>query len=158
MKICTKRSVLFAAVLMAAPLLVRAGFTLKELSPQSKACAECHRKESAALYNQWGSSKHYRGNVGCYECHMALTHELDAFEHYGQVISTLVTPRDCGRCHEAEVAEFNASHHAKAGRILGSLDNVLAEVVEGNQGFKTAAFVKGVSAAAVNGCWQCHGA
>jgi hydroxylamine dehydrogenase len=135
-----------------------AGFTLKEISPQSKACAECHRKESAAVYNQWGSSKHFRGNIGCYECHMALTNEVDAFEHYGRFISTIVTPKDCGRCHEQEVGEFNASHHAKAGRILGSLDNVLAEVVEGNTGLKTAMFPKGVSAAAVNGCWQCHGA
>jgi acyl-coenzyme A synthetase/AMP-(fatty) acid ligase len=33
----------------------------------------------------------------------------------------------CGRCHEKEVKEFGESHHAKAGRILGSLDNVLAE-------------------------------
>ena len=114
----------------------RAGFTLKEMSPQSKACAECHKKESAALYSQWGSSKHYRGNVGCYECHMALTNEVDAFEHYGQFISTIVTPKDCGRCHEQEVGEFNSSHHAKAGRILGSLDNVLAEVVEGNRGLQ----------------------
>jgi cytochrome c553 len=56
-----------------------------------------------------------------------------------------------------EVGEFTGSHHSKAGRILGSLDNVLAEVVEGNRGLKTAAFPQGNSAAAVNGCWQCHG-
>jgi hypothetical protein len=37
------------------------------------------------------------------------------------------------------------------------LDNVLAEVVEGNRGLKTKGFPDGVSAAAVNGCWQCHG-
>jgi cytochrome c553 len=49
------------------------------------------------------------------------------------------------------------SHHAKGGRILGSLDNVLAEVVEGNSAFVTPGFPEGVSAAAVNGCWQCHG-
>ncbi|MHC4819704.1 MAG: multiheme c-type cytochrome, partial [Planctomycetota bacterium] len=49
------------------------------------------------------------------------------------------------------------SHHAKGGRILGSLDNVLAEVVEGNNAFVTPGFPEGVSAAAVNGCWQCHG-
>ena len=55
------------------------------------------------------------------------------------------------------VREFNDSHHAKGARILGSLDNTLAEVVEGNSAFKTAAFPQGVSAAAVNGCWQCHG-
>lgn len=158
MKIRIKQLLLAAAVCFVMPLLARAGFTLKEISPESKACAECHRKESAALYNQWGSSKHFRGNIGCYECHMALTNEPDAFEHYGQLISTMVTPKDCGRCHEQEVAEFNSSHHAKAGRILGSLDNVLAEVVEGNPGFRTATFTNGVSAAAVNGCWQCHGA
>ena len=45
----------------------------------------------------------------------------------------------------------------QGGRILGSLDNVLAEVVEGNRGMVTPAFPKGISAAAVNGCWQCHG-
>ena len=30
-------------------------------------------------------------------------------------------------------------------------------MVEGNRGFKTPMFPGGVSAAAVNGCWQCHG-
>lgn len=153
----TKQILLCAVLALAAPLQPHAGFTLKALSPESQACVDCHKKESAALYSQWGASKHFRANVGCYECHMALTNEADAYVHYGQTISTIVTPKDCGRCHEHEVGEFNASHHAKAGRILGSLDNVLAEVVEGNRGFKTASFPKGVSAAAVNGCWQCHG-
>ncbi|HRZ94488.1 MAG TPA: hydroxylamine oxidoreductase, partial [Candidatus Paceibacterota bacterium] len=153
----TPLSFRIAAVLAAAWLPAHAGFTPKELSPQSKACADCHKKESAALYEQWGSSKHYRGNVGCFECHMAVETDPDGFEHYGQRIATLVTPKDCGRCHEFEVGEFNASHHAKGGRILGSLDNTLAEVVEGNRGFKTPAFPAGVSSAAVNGCWQCHG-
>ena len=157
MKTSIKHLTLVAALLLAASLPASAGFTLKEMSPQSKACAECHKKESPALYEQWGASKHYRGNVGCYECHSALTNEVDAFEHYGQTISTIVTPKDCGRCHEHEVGEFNSSHHAKAARILGSLDNVLAEIVEGNRGFKTPGFPHGNSAAAVNGCWQCHG-
>src|SRR5512142_2854787 len=157
MKTCIPAFTLVALALLTAPLPARAGFTLKEMSAQSKACAECHKKESAALYAQWGSSKHYRANVGCYECHMALTNDVDHFEHFGQIISTIVTPKDCGRCHEHEVGEFNSSHHAKGGRILGSLDNTLAEVVEGNRGFKTPAFAHGVSAAAVNGCWQCHG-
>ena len=157
MKTSIKHLTLVAALLLAAALPASAGFTLKEMSPQSKACAECHKKESPALYEQWGASKHYRGNVGCYECHSALTNEVDAFEHYGQTISTIVTPKDCGRCHEHEVGEFNSSHHAKAARILGSLDNVLAEIVEGNRGFKTPGFPHGNSAAAVNGCWQCHG-
>ena len=33
----------------------------------------------------------------------------------------------------------------------------LAEVVEGNSALKTLGFPEGNSAAAVNGCWQCHG-
>ncbi len=148
---------LVAAAVLVAPSWLHAGFTLKEMSAESRACAECHKKESAAIYQQWGSSKHYRANVGCYECHMALPTDADAFDHQGQKISIIVTPKDCGRCHEAEVGEFNSSHHAKAGRILGSLDNVLAEIVEGNHGFKTPGFPGGTSAAAVNGCWQCHG-
>jgi hypothetical protein len=118
---------------------------------------QCHRDQNPALYQQWGTSKHFRANVGCFECHGAMKEEPDAFEHYGQIIATLVTPKDCSRCHSKEVEEFSASHHSKAARILGSLDNVLAEVVEGNKGMHTGAFSDGTSAAAVNGCWQCHG-
>lgn len=134
-----------------------AAIGLPELSEKSALCVACHKKENKALYQQWGSSKHFRGNVGCYECHMANAGEPDAHEHYDELISTIVSPKDCARCHEKEVREFASSHHAKAGRILGSLDNVLAEVVEGNHGMKTEAFPEGVSAAAVSGCWQCHG-
>ncbi|MEK6701946.1 MAG: multiheme c-type cytochrome [Planctomycetota bacterium] len=77
--------------------------------------------------------------------------------HFGQTIAVLVTPKDCARCHSKEVEEFAASRHSKAGRILGSLDNTLAEIVEGNHGFKTAGNPKGTSAAAVSGCLGCHG-
>ncbi len=132
-------------------------FAPAEMSRQTKDCLECHQKLNPSLYQQWGSSKHYRGNVGCYECHQADRDDVDAFKHEGFTIAILVTPKDCSRCHSKEVEEFASSHHAKAGRILGSLDNVLAEVVEGNRGMITQGFPGGVSAAAVNGCWQCHG-
>jgi len=128
-----------------------------ELSDQTKACLECHKDETPAIVQMWGSSKHYRANVGCYECHRAEKTDKDAYDHLDTTISIIVTPRDCARCHEKEVAEFASSHHSKAGRILGSLDNRLAEVVEGNNAFKTTGFPGGNSAAAVNGCWQCHG-
>ena len=145
------------AVLMMAHETALSAFTLKELSVESQTCVACHKVDNTSIYEQWGSSKHYRANVGCFECHMAQEGEEDAFEHYGEMISILVTPKDCSRCHEKEVHEFATSHHAKGGRILGSLDNILAEVVEGNQGLVTPGFPHGNSAAAVNGCWQCHG-
>lgn len=128
-----------------------------QLSEETLECIDCHRKETPGLYEQWGASKHYRGNVGCFECHTAERGDPDAFDHYDFRISVIVSPNDCARCHSKEVAEFAGSHHAAAGKILGSLDNVLAEVVEGNKGMVTEAFPDGVSAAAVNGCWQCHG-
>jgi formate-dependent nitrite reductase cytochrome c552 subunit len=132
-------------------------YTVPDISAASRKCIDCHKKESPSIYEQWGSSKHFRANVGCYECHKAETSDPDAMLHEGQLIATIVSPRDCNRCHEKETGEFIISHHAKAARILGSLDNTLAEVVEGNQAFKTPGFPKGNSAAAVNGCWQCHG-
>ena len=130
---------------------------LPELSAESKACADCHKTENLAIYQQWGSSRHFRANVGCYECHAAQEGDKDAYLHEGKLIATIVSPKDCARCHEAETKEFADSHHSKAARILGSLDNVLAEVVEGNRGMKTPAFADGNAAAAVSGCWQCHG-
>ena len=152
-----------AAFLLGALLLPAAGanaqaFGPRELTEASKQCIACHKEHSRALYQQWGASKHFRANVACFECHAAKQGEPDAFTHYGQTIAVLVTPKDCSRCHSREVEEFTASRHAKAGRILGSLDNVLADVVEGNHGMPAGTpGAPGVSAAAVNGCWQCHG-
>ena len=152
-----KQLLLIAGFCMLASSAMGQIFAPAEMSRQTKDCLECHQKLNPSLYQQWGSSKHYRGNVGCYECHQADRDDVDAFKHEGFTIAILVTPKDCARCHSKEVEEFASSHHAKAGRILGSLDNVLAEVVEGNKGMITQGFPGGVSAAAVNGCWQCHG-
>lgn len=125
---------------------------LPAMSAETKACVECHKTQNTPIYQQWGASKHYRANVGCYECHMAQVGESDAFKHEGVWIATIVSPKDCSRCHSREGEEFARSHHSKAARILGSLDNTLAEVVEGNRGMVTPAFPRGVSAAAVSGC------
>jgi hydroxylamine dehydrogenase len=132
-------------------------FALAEISKETKACADCHKVEDPALYQQWGMSKHFGAKIGCYECHAAKPEDSDAFKHEGQWIATIVSPKDCGKCHEKVVSEFAGSHHSKAARILGSLDNMLAEVVEGNRDLVSPAFPGGNSAAAVNGCWQCHG-
>lgn len=132
-------------------------FGPKEISEKTRECVECHKDATPVINQQWGASKHYRANVGCFECHQANEKDTDVFEHHGNNIAIIVTPKDCARCHEKEVSEFQSSHHSKGARILGSLDNRLAEVVEGNKGMVTPAFPGGVSAAVVNGCWQCHG-
>jgi hypothetical protein len=126
--------------------------SLKYLSKESATCASCHKEKTPGIYQQWGKSKHYRANVGCYECHKAEKSDPDAIRHKDFTISVIVSPKDCGRCHKDQTAQFTKSHHAKGAEILGSLDNTLAEIVEGNMRFR------GQSAVAVSGCWQCHGA
>jgi hypothetical protein len=123
----------------------------KNLSKESATCASCHKNEHPGIYQQWGRSKHFGANVGCYECHKADKKDADAILHKDYFISVIVSPKDCGQCHNYEEQEFSKSHHAKAAEIIGSLDNTLAEVVEGKMSFM------GRSPVAVAGCWQCHG-
>jgi hypothetical protein len=133
---------------------------------ESEACLTCHEQGSPGLVAHWRDSGHARAKVGCYDCHQAKKGEADAFEHEGVVIAMVVTPRDCGRCHQKEDLQFEGSHHAKAGNILASLDNYLAETVEGARlpfnphspapGKATSGPVNGL-ASVQSGCMQCHG-
>ncbi|MCP5109257.1 MAG: ammonia-forming cytochrome c nitrite reductase subunit c552, partial [bacterium] len=97
----------------------------------SKACVDCHVQANPGIINHWQGSTHAEKGVACVECHQATQEEADAYLHYGVTIATVVTPRDCARCHAAEGEEFARSHHSSAGNILASLDNFLAETVEG---------------------------
>jgi hypothetical protein len=130
--------------------MTRAAETPPAAAPAAKreACEDCHRRLSPALVMEWEGSRHGQAGVGCEACHEADKTDVDAWQHEGTWVSSLVTPKDCARCHEQEYTEFSHSHHARAGEILASLDNVLAEKVAG---------MPGNVADAVNGCWQCHG-
>ena len=140
--------------------------------PQSsKRCVECHQQKTPSIVSHWQNSTHALKGVSCLECHQAHERDVDAFIHEGQRIATIVTPRDCAKCHVQEAKEFASSHHAKGGNILFSLDNYLAETVEGhrtpfNPHSKTpgadylGAFQGGKvngMASVVLGCMQCHG-
>jgi len=132
-----------AAVLLTAALVLAAAPSQDPQSPEGK-CMTCHKEKSPGLYQQWYGSEHALHGVTCYDCHEAERGEADAFLHEGAYISTLVTPKECGACHEAEAEEFIPSHHAKAGQILESADAYQANVVGGHP-------------AAVAGCESCHG-
>jgi hypothetical protein len=107
-------------------------------------CMTCHKEKSKGLYKQWLDSAHGRHNVTCLDCHKADPKDPDAYEHYDAIIATLVTPKDCGVCHEKESLEVGRSHHAKAWKILESNDAYLAHVAGGNP-------------VAIQGCESCHG-
>jgi hydroxylamine dehydrogenase len=144
-----------------------AGIGVRHVSipANSTACVQCHQQSSPGIIDHWKGSTHALKGVGCVECHQAEKGDADAFDHYGALIAVVVTPRDCGRCHKTETQEFMASHHAKAGNILASLDNFLAETVEGSRvPFNPHSPTPGRDVTMVNGmasvdtgCKQCHG-
>jgi len=132
----------------------------------SRTCVDCHAQANPGIIDHWKGSPHARKGVACVDCHQADARDADAFLHYGATIAAVVTPRDCGRCHQDVVKEFQASHHARAGNILASLDNFLAETVEGHRAvFDPHSPTPGLTVTSVNGgasafsgCKQCHGA
>mgnify|MGYP000846043288 CR=1 FL=1 len=107
-------------------------------------CVTCHEKLNPGEVLQWRASEHSKQGVTCSTCHGREKGDVDAFEHNGSYIATIVTPKNCGQCHQKEFDEQKGSHHAKAGQILGSLDNYLGEVIGGPPASDT-------------GCRQCHG-
>jgi len=115
-----------------------------DLSAESRPCVACHESKTPGIVAQWRASKHAGQGIGCFECHNADAKDPGAFPHEGATIVTAVTPAACAPCHSDISDEFQHSHHADAAKFIGSLDNVLGEVVEGRL-------------AAVNGCWQGHG-
>jgi hypothetical protein len=108
-------------------------------------CMTCHKEKSPGLYKQWYTSAHGIHKVVCLDCHGAKQGEPDAYMHEGALIATLVTPKDCGKCHKKETEEVSNSYHATAGLILESNDAYLAHVSAGHP-------------VAILGCESCHGA
>ena len=114
-------------------------------APEGKKCLDCHAPANPALVTEWKTGAHGKQGVNCYDCHKAdPATNPGAKKHYGAMISVIVSPKDCARCHSKEVDEQKGSHHAKAGDILASVDNYLGEVVGGPP-------------AVAVGCFQCHG-
>jgi hypothetical protein len=132
------------ALLSLLSLLVLFPLAAQAQEGQAGSCLTCHKEQSPGLYGQWLDSEHALHNVTCIDCHQAERGDSDAFMHEGARIATLVTPRDCSRCHEEEAAQVEASYHATAGQILESADAYLAHAVGGEP-------------AAIAGCESCHG-
>lgn len=107
-------------------------------------CIACHKTQNIGLYEQWKNSKHGEAGIVCLDCHGANAGDVDGFEHEGELIATLVTPKDCAKCHEEEAEQTMNSYHAHAGEILESGDAFLAHVAGGHP-------------VAIVGCESCHG-
>jgi hypothetical protein len=112
--------------------------------PAGKKCLDCHRKETPGLTGQWEDSAHAGAGVNCMDCHQAQKEDPDAFEHKGALIATLVSPPDCGRCHEQQYTQQLGSVHAKAALLI-------------EDKFPALTLHLGGQAVADAGCAQCHG-
>ncbi len=111
---------------------------------EGKSCVSCHKKSSAGLTHQWQESAHARAGVNCLDCHQADRADDDAIEHEGGIIATIVSPKDCGRCHETEYRQAEGSVHSQALALIGDRMPALA----GHSGG---------SAMNSAGCSSCHG-
>ncbi len=119
-------------------------------SPEGQVCIKCHELKTPGLHKMWRQGRMGQAGVNCYDCHRAeKTSEKgpgdpDGYDHRGFWVATIVSPKDCARCHKAQFDQQQPSHHAKAADILNSLDNYLGTVLGGR-------------AAVATGCRQCHG-
>jgi hypothetical protein len=145
-------------ILVALALLVQ--FTQAEASvkvdpklygaPEGQVCIKCHELKSPGLYRMWRQGRMGQAGVNCYDCHRAEKKnetnpgDPDGFDHRGFWIATIVSPKDCSKCHKEQFEQQQTSHHAKGADILNSLDNYLGTVVGGESAVAT-------------GCRQCHG-
>lgn len=111
---------------------------------EGKACISCHKKSSAGLTHEWQDSAHAEAGVNCLDCHLADQVDTDAIEHEGSIIATIVSPKDCGRCHTKEFQETENSVHSKALSLIKNRMPTLAGNLNGKEMLNA-------------GCAHCHG-
>jgi hydroxylamine dehydrogenase len=108
-----------------------------DLTKESEKCLSCHKEATSFAVKEWERSKHFKNGVSCFECHGSDAANPAAYKHMGFTISTLVTPKQCYRCHPGVVEEYQNSIHAKSGLIAqgasalggGSYWNIAASVL-----------------------------
>ena len=115
------------------------------LAEDQSACVTCHNVSTPVIVAQWKESRHAASGVECKMCHLSEEGAPGAKKHFdGSFIIPAISPKVCGKCHSDKEKQFTASHHASGAKFIGSLDNILGEMVEGGP-------------AANLGCKQCHG-
>jgi hydroxylamine dehydrogenase len=75
-------------------------------------CATCHQRVSPDIVHQFAAGAMARAGVTCEDCHVLPRGDPLAHEHEGFLITSAPTPKQCGRCHVREAAEYIRSRHA----------------------------------------------
>jgi hypothetical protein len=74
-------------------------------------CAECHRRETPAIVDQFESSRHAAKGINCLDCHQPAQGQ-PSVEHRGFRIAKSLSAKNCAACHAGEYDQFVRSRHA----------------------------------------------
>ncbi|MGD1975009.1 MAG: multiheme c-type cytochrome [Desulfobacterales bacterium] len=132
----------------------------RSVPPVAVACIECHRATTPGLFADWAKSRHANANISCLDCHVVQPGDTDIAkgheqyysrsdmpygeEKYKVPIASIVTPKDCSRCHPDEVTQYSRSKHANTIEIMWKIDPWLNKGMNSDNERKT-------------GCFNCHG-
>lgn len=128
-------------------------------------CADCHRRETSAIVDQFEHSKHAAKGITCLDCHRAAEGQ-ESVEHRGFSISKTVTAKNCAQCHATEYEQFARSRHAAPSwaSVNGTKDMTPEQIAHGERYHKgwvdrepmAIGLIEGPSAME-SGCNTCHG-
>jgi len=80
---------------------------------ENRACVECHAKKSPGIVRLHDDSKHAGRGVTCLDCHQPVAGQQAMTKvHYKVAVVAKATPKNCAKCHAAQVNQFAASSHA----------------------------------------------
>jgi nitrate/TMAO reductase-like tetraheme cytochrome c subunit len=133
----------------------------RAMPEEAKACIQCHSELNPGLVADWAESRHAHAGITCYDCHKAEAGDTDINKahkkeynnnddlpygdsKYYVPIATIVSPKDCSRCHAQEAEEYSKSKHANTLEIIWKIDPWL------NDGMNSAMEREA-------GCYYCHG-
>ncbi len=132
----------------------------RSVPPEAQACIECHRVTTPGVFADWAKSRHANANITCLDCHLVQPGDQDiAQDHekyysrsdmpwgeakYKMPIASIVTPKDCSRCHPDEATQYSKSKHANTIEIMWKLDPWLNKGMNSDNERKV-------------GCFNCHG-
>jgi hypothetical protein len=132
----------------------------RSLSPEAVACIECHKATTPGVFADWARSEHADSNISCIDCHLIQPGDRDEAKGHAQYynrsdmpfgeqkyfapVASIVTPKDCSRCHPDETTQYSRSKHANTIEIMWKIDPWLNKGMNSDNERKI-------------GCYNCHG-
>lgn len=82
------------------------------LADSDNECVVCHRRTTPGIVEQYSRSTMAVAGVTCQQCHQVHEEYPAAVAHEGTFVLASPTTAMCEKCHQQEVAQYNASRHS----------------------------------------------